>query len=600
MKATFQILGRFARGSRKYFLLAILTAALSILFNFLSPQVIRFTVDSVIGTEKMSLPAFAQQWIASLGGRDWLRSHLMVCAAGVVVCAAFNGIFNYFSRMSIAELTERLIKRMRDALYTHTQHLPFAWHTANQTGDIIQRCTSDVDVLRNFVSNQLLQVVRTVILIAVALTVMFSMNVTLSVVALIFIPLVLTYNMVFFSKITRKFRVADEAEGDLTVAVQENLTGVRVVRAFGREKYELDKFDARNKTFADNWIRLGGTMGAYWGLGDLVTGLQMISVIAGGSILAARGVLTLGEFLVFVSYNQTLAWPVRALGRILSDMSKCGVSASRLLEILNAREEEPEPDALTPDLHGDIVFDHVTFGYGETPVLRDLSFTVPSGTTLGVLGATGSGKSTLTYLLNRLYELPEGQGTITISGVDLRRIDRQYLRRNVGVVLQEPFLFSKTIGENIAIAAEECDMEKVRRSAAIAAVDESIMGFPKAYDTMVGERGVTLSGGQKQRVAIARTLMQGAPVMVFDDSMSAVDLETDAQIRDALRRDTGKSTVILISHRINTLMRADEILVLEDGHAAEFGTHAELIRRDGLYKRIYDMQSQAAGGEEAC
>ena len=599
MKATLQILGRFAKGSRRFFLFAVLTASVSILFNFLSPQVIRFTVDAVIGDKAMALPAFMLEWIADLGGRDWLRSHLLACAAGVVVCAAMNGIFNYFSRMSIAELTESLVKRMRDALFTHTQHLPFAWHTANQTGDVIQRCTSDVDVLRNFVSNQLLQVVRTVILVTVALLLMFSMNVQLSLVALLFIPLVLAYNMIFFSKIRKKFKVADEAEGVLTVAVQENLTGVRVVRAFGREKYELDKFDRCNQDFADRWIGLGGTLGAYWGLGDLVTGLQMLSVIAGGAILAARGTLTLGEFLAFVSYNQTLAWPVRALGRILSDMSKSGVSANRLLEILNAEPEQPEPEAQTPPLSGDVVFDHVTFAYNEQPVLRDLSFTVKHGKTLGVLGATGSGKSTLTYLLNRLYELPEGCGAITISGVDIRQIDRSYLRRNVGVVLQEPFLFSKTIGENIAIAVED-DLEQVRRSAAIAAVDDSIMGFPKAYDTMVGERGVTLSGGQKQRVAIARTLMQHAPIMIFDDSMSAVDLETDAQIREALRRDTGDSTVILISHRINTLMQADEILVLEDGHAAQFGTHAELIRQEGLYKRIYEMQSRAADGEEAC
>ncbi|MEA5038459.1 MAG: ABC transporter ATP-binding protein [Clostridiaceae bacterium] len=600
MKATFRILGRFAKGSRHFFAFAVLAAAASILFNFLSPQIIRFTVDSVIGTEPMRLPSVLMDWIGRLGGRTWLRGHLMVCAAGVVICAALNGIFNFFSRMSIAEYTESLIRRMRDALFTHTQHLPFAWHTANQTGDIIQRCTSDVDVLRNFVSNQLLQVVRTVILVATALTLMFSMNAGLSLVALLFIPLVITYNTIFFSKISKKFRAADESEGTLTVAVQENLTGVRVVRAFGREKYELERFDQRNQTFADNWIKLGGTLGAYWGMGDLVTGLQMLSVTAAGAVLAARGDLTLGEFLVFFSYNQTLAWPVRALGRILSDMSKSGVSAGRLLEILDAEPEQPEPDALTPDLHGDIVFSHVTFGYGDQPVLRDLSFTVGKGTTLGVLGATGSGKSTLTYLLNRLYDLPEGSGKITISGTDLRKIDRQYLRRNVGVVLQEPFLFSKTIAENIAIAADRENLERIRHSASIAAVDDSIMDFADGYDTMVGERGVTLSGGQKQRVAIARTLMQNAPIMVFDDSMSAVDLETDAQIREALRRDTGESTVILISHRINTLMRADQILVLQDGHAAEFGTHAELIRQGGLYKSIYEMQSQAAGGEEAC
>jgi ATP-binding cassette subfamily B protein len=282
------------------------------------------------------------------------------------------------------------------------------------------------------------------------------------------------------------------------------------------------------------------------------------------------------------------------MGRILSDFSKTSVSTARIRDILDAEAEKPEPEGIQPDMRGDIVFENVSFSYGSEPLIKNLSFTIEGGTTFGILGATGSGKSTIAALLNRLYELEEGSGRITIGGVDIRRIERSYLRRNVGVVLQEPFLFSKTIGENISIAAPGARLEEIRTSAAAAALDESVMGFQKGYDTVVGERGVTLSGGQKQRVAIARTLMMRPPVMVFDDSMSAVDLETDAKIRASLREVRGSATIIIISHRINTLLGADKILVLENGEIAELGTPEELMEKGGIFRRTYEMQSEAA------
>lgn len=582
---------RQTAGLKHWFFFALVATFVSVAANFLMPQVIRFTVDSVLGDEPMRLPAFLLQWMDALGGRDSLQSNLIWCAALVLVFAVLAGIFSFLSRLCMATGTERFTRRLRNGLYRHIQYLPFKWHVENQTGDIIQRCTSDLDVVRNFVANQLLEVVRTFLLIVVALALMFSMNGNLTLIALLFIPIVLLYSAIFYALVGKQFLAADEAEGELTVDVQENLTGVRVVRAFGREKYELDRFDKFNNHFASLWIRLGHTLSVYWSIGDLVTGLQIFSVIAFGAYFVIQGNIGVGEFLVFVSYNQTLAWPVRSLGRTLSEMSKTGVSAARIQEILDAEEEPEEPGALTPSLREDIRFENVTFCYGDKQVLKDLSFTIEAGTTFGILGATGSGKSTITYLLNRLYDVPQGLGAIRFGGVDIRSIDRQHLRRNVGVVLQEPFLFSKTIEDNIRIAVPGAERRMVRRSANIAAVDESINEFAKGYETVVGERGVTLSGGQKQRVAIARTLMLDAPVMVFDDSMSAVDMDTDARIRAALRENTSQATVILISHRINTLMQADRILVLEEGRVADIGTHEELIHRPGLYKRIFDMQS---------
>lgn len=585
------MLAGFAKGTKRYFFIAVFATALSILFSFLMPQVVGFTVDSVIGDKSAELPGFLAPLYDKVGGRDFLRDHFIFCALGVVFCALLSGVFTFAARMGAAKGTERFIKKLRDTLFAHTQYLPFPWHTSNQTGDIIQRCTYDVDTVQRFISQQLIELVRTLILVTVALSFMFSMNVPLAVIALCFIPLVLGYSRFFFNRVADKFRNADEAEGALMVHVQENLTGVRVVRAFGRERHELSRFDEKNEIYIGRWINLGKLLGWFWGIGDVVSSGELLVMIAVGAVLAAAGKITLGEFLVFISYTMTMAWPVRQTGRILSEMSKAGVSLRRIKEILDAPAEEEEPGALTPPLDRDIVFDHVSFSYGEQQVLSDLSFTVKSGTTFGILGTTGSGKSTITYLLNRLYDLPEGCGTIRIGGVDIRRIDRRYLRRNIGLVLQEPFLFSKTIFENIDIAARSRDINRVRRTAAIAAVDENIQAFRSGYDTMVGERGVTLSGGQKQRVAIARTLMLDAPIMVFDDSMSSLDMETDAKIREALRENTKGATVILISHRISTLMLSDTIMVLDKGRIAEIGSHAELMEKGGIYKRIYDLQN---------
>lgn len=585
------LIRRFMKGSSALFAAALLFSMLNTALNTLTPQIVRVSVDSVIGGGAFDLPAWLPRIFSLERARSDPSSALLVAAAAVAAVSVLSGLCSYLSRMGVAKSSESFVKALRDELFGHIQKLPFFWHGSNQTGEIIQRCTSDVDVIRNFVSSQLLEVFRTVFLVAISLGVMFSMNVKISLVAFAFIPLVTAYSGLFYSKIAKRFRKADEAEGELSSTVQENLTGVRVVRAFGRERFEIDRFDVRNNRFASLWIRLGSLLSAYWGVGDLITGLQILTVICLGVVEAVNGRITLGEFLAFVSYNSTLIWPVRNLGRILSEMSKAGVSIERVAYILDAEEEKDASGALEPPMDGDISFCHINFSYqNEPPVLRDIDFTIPAGSTFAILGGTGSGKSTLMHLLDRLYELPPECGAITVGGADIAKIRLSWLRKNIGMVLQEPFLFSRTIEENIRATRPAAPLEEVRRAARVACVDDAVEEFSNGYDTIVGERGVTLSGGQKQRVAIARTLMQQAPIMVFDDSLSAVDSETDAQIRAALRHGLGKTTVILISHRITTLMQADRILVLDDGRIAELGTHEELIRQDGIYKSIYDIQ----------
>ena len=580
-----QLIFRFLQGSKVYFGAAVAASLISTVLNALTPQIFRFSIDEVLG--------------GNGGGR--LSGNLWELAWMIVAVAVASGIFTYISRTNTAKAGENFAKNLRDTLFIHVQKLPMKWHDRNQTGDIIQRCTSDVEVIRGFVVTQLLEVFRTVFLVITSFAMMFSMNVKLSCVVLLFVPVVIVYSTVFYKLIAKRFTIADEAEGELSTVVQENATGVRVVRAFGREQFEMERFDEKNKAFASLWIRLGTLSGLYWGVGDLITGLQVVAVIIFGVAQAVNGAISVGEFIAFAAYNSTLVWPIRGLGRILSDMSKAGVSFERVDYIIRSREEAygeeadgKEADGKEAGMYGgryDISFQHVTFGYEEgKEVLRDISFTVPQGRTFGVLGGTGSGKSTIIQLLSRLYELEDKGGCIYIGSRKIQDIPIEELRRNIGMVLQEPFLYSRSIRENIAASVPDATMEEIRHAARIACVDEAIMGFPDGYETLVGERGVTLSGGQKQRIAIARMLLRRTPIMIFDDSLSAVDSQTDYEIRRALKEHMREATVILISHRVTSLMGADEIMVLSQGRIEECGTHEALIQRNGIYRRIYEIQ----------
>ena len=555
------------------------------------PQVIRISVDGVLGSDLSKIPEWVKAFLSEETIRENPGKMLTIAALAVILLAAINIAANYYSKVFAAKGSESFVKGMRDQLYDHIQKLPYSWHVKNQTGDIIQRCTSDVDVVRNFVTNQLMEVFRIIFLIVFYMVIMFSMNVKISLIAVSFFPIVILYSGYFFSKIAQHFQEADEAEGILSSVVQENLTGVRVVRAFGRESFERKRFDEKNERFAGLWIYLGKFLSLYWSIGDLITGIQILTVICMGVLFTVDGNLTVGEFIAFVSYNSSMAWPVRSLGRIISEMSKAGVSIDRIAYILDEKEEDDRPGVTKPAINKDIVFDKVNFKYEEgAAVLKDVSFTVPAGKTFAILGNTGSGKSTLVHLLNRLYDLPDGCGKITIGGVDIRDIDRQYLRSQIGMVLQEPFLYSGSIKENIGITKESSAFDDIREACEIACVDSAIDSFTDGYETIVGERGVTLSGGQKQRVAIARMLVEHTPVMIFDDSLSAVDAQTDAMIREALKKRMAGTTVILIAHRITTLMQADCIMVLEDGAVAEMGSHEQLMEHHGIYRRIYDIQ----------
>ena len=595
------LIWHFLKGSRGFFVLCMICAAASALADMVTPQIIRLAVDQVIGGASVdTLSPRVRELLAAAGGTAYLRANLWILALAIVAVALVKAASQYGFRVYNAKGGETLVKTMRDTLYTHIERLPFQWHMQHHTGDIIQRCTSDIDTTRNFVSEQLTNLIRILILLVMSIIFMVGMNPLLTLIAMIPVPVIIAYSIRFHHQIWEGFQQCDENEGKLSAMVQENLTGVRVVRAFGRERYERDRFDQQNEFYTGLWVKMGRIMSRYWSTADILSGLQVMLVVVFGVIFCLRDRMTSGEYIAFLSYNGMLVWPIRMLGRMISEMSKAGVSMERVGQIMDAEEERDDPDGAAPPLNRDICFDHVSFAYeGTAEMLHDISLTIPAGSTLGILGGTGSGKSTLMYLLDRLYPLAPENGKITIGGVDIQQMRLSHLRSGIGIVLQEPFLFSRTLKENLMITSPDLTEADLAEASRTACLEETIDGFSKGYETFVGERGVTLSGGQKQRAASARMLTQKAPIMIFDDSLSAVDTETDAKIRAALEKRFGQATIILISHRMTTLSKADQVLVLDHGKVAQLGTPEELRNQPGLFREIDQIQSMSREEETA-
>lgn len=586
----FRQLFEYMHGSGTLYVIAVISVLFMSVCAAVTPLIIKFTVDSVIGGLPMDLPAWMNGFIEERGGLEFIRNNLWVILAVLVFITVMQGAFMYVKGKLAAVAAQNSSKKMRERLYDHLLHLPFDYHVKAQTGDIVQRCTSDVETIQNFISGQFIEAIGIIIQVIVVLTIMMSMNFKYTLISVVLIPIVFMITYRFFVNMMRVFLKTDEAEGAMSAALQENLTGVRVVKAFGAQKFEMDKFDEKNSTFKTLCLKIVKLMSDFWGGTDFLCMLQQALVMMVGTWWAVQGVVSLGTVIAFFTYAGMLVWPLRGLGQMMGFMGQSFVSLGRINEILDAGREDYRKGLSDVPVKGEVVFENVTFEYEKNkPVLNGISFKIEKGTTVAILGATGSGKSSLVHLLLRLYDYQKGH--IFIDGIELSDISREWIRKNIGIVLQEPFLFSKTVLENIRIGDNRADDNAVYTASGVASVHNSIEEFENGYDTMVGERGVTLSGGQRQRIAIARTVIRDVPILIFDDSLSAVDTETDSQIRRALRKRRKDTTTIIISHRITTLAEADLILVLDKGRIIESGTHDELITKNGLYKKIWEIQS---------
>ncbi len=581
----------FIKGNRRNYIIAILFMILATMTSLINPLIIKLAVDSVIDKQPVSLTGVFLSMFNNIGGRDVLINNLWILGCLLILISVFNGIFNFLSKKYIAIVSERTAKNMRNKLYDHIQYLSYSYHVKVDTGDLIQRCTSDLDKIRRFISQQLMEIIRALTLISTALAIMLSLNVNLSIVSFVVTPIIVFVAFKFFKFIKIKFKETDEAEGKMTTVLQENLNSMRIVRAFAKQDYETDKFNKASKKFKETDFVVSKLMAWYWGATDFICDVQLGAILILGTVWATKGLLTIGTLLAFMAYSHNMIWPIRNLGRVLADMGKASVSLNRISEIFDEIGEDIDLESgLTPKINGEISFDHVSFEYEEgKPVLNDVTFHIEKGQTIAILGGTGAGKTTLVNLLVRLFDVKSG--AVTIDGINVKDINRKWLRKKIGIVLQEPFLFSRTIKENIAFSNYNATEEQIESACRVASIYNVIRHFDKGFDTMVGEKGVTLSGGQKQRVAIARTLLNNHSILIFDDSLSAVDVETDAYIRDQLKKNLHSTTTLIISHRISTLKQADKILVIEKGMITQQGTHYELIREQGLYKEVFDIQS---------
>lgn len=608
------------KGFRLTYLGAVASLAVATIAKALTYLLLAYFVDDILNQSQPTVPFY-------------------LIALGFVGLAFFQGGFTFVSGKLAARSAEGVILRLRNYLFDHIQRLPFTYHDHTQTGELIQRCTSDVDAVRRFFAEQAIEVGRVLMLFTINFAALLSINTRLAWLSIISFPIAFIYSSLVARRIHTVYESHQEQEGVLSATLQENLTGIRVVKAFARQQFEMDKFEQANFELYQRGRRLVKLFATYWPVLESISGLQMVLVFFVGALMVIEGTMTIGDYLAFAGLVIWIIWPLQGLGRLITQTSTGLVSYNRLVDIIReSREEERDEeiksrgaggqggrgvimvtqDALrqaTPisledsvlsqlpatsngtngkvplTIHGEVVFKNVSFEYdAKTRVLHDISFAAKPGQMVALLGPTGSGKSSLVNLLPRFYDYTGGQ--ILLDGLELSRYPLPELRRQVGIVEQEPFLFSRTLRENIAYGVRrEVTQTEIEAAARAAAIHDIILTFPDGYDTLVGEKGVTLSGGQKQRMAIARTLLKDPRILVFDDAVSAVDTETEAIIHAALERLRQGRTTFVIAHRIQTVMRADLILVLDQGRIVQRGRHHELMAQEGIYRRIYELQS---------
>ena len=569
-------LWRMTRGYRLIYFSALAFIGVGAVMNTLTYLLLAYFIDDV------------------LGRGIYTPDVLLLIALGFVGLALLQGFFTFWGGRLSAQTSEGIVQRLRDYLYDHIQRLSFRYHDKAQTGELIQRSTSDVDAIRRFFADQAVNAGRIVMLFAINFVAIWRLNAGLALFSVIIIPIVLVVSLWFFNRISRTYEAHQEQEAGLSTALQENLTGVRVVKAFARQSYERNKFEKASWELFLRGKKLVTFHAFYWPVTDVLCGFQMLAGFLVAAIMTINGGLTMGEYVAYVGLLTWLIWPMRNLGRLIVQMSSGLVSYGRVMEVIKEEREPLTEGAHRPQavVRGAIEFKNVSFEYdASAAVLHEISFRCEPGQVVALLGPTGSGKSSLVNLLPRFYDYTGG--VLLLDGVELRAYPRNFLRQHIGIVEQEPFLFSRTIRENITYGVgRHVPQSEIEAAARAAAIHDVIMTFPAGYTTLVGEKGVTLSGGQKQRVAIARTLLKNPRILILDDSTSAVDLETEQEIREALERLMQNRTTFIIAHRVQSVMNADLILVLDHGRIVQRGKHDDLLQQPGIYRQIYDIQTK--------
>lgn len=555
----------------------------------LIPLIISFVLDNVINGIEVTNPLML--FVFNLfGGVEIFKEHFWLGSLLIAIIFLMIALGVYLKGVFSGIVSETFTENLRDELYDQLQKLPFSYHKLKDSGDLIQRSTSDIDQIRRFLASQIAEMIFAIMTAVIAITILISINIELTLISFVSLPILIFSSYFFFKKSKHIFLECDLAESKLTTTLQENLAGVRVVKAFNKEIYEVDKFEKVNNEYRVKIYDLMHALAIFWSSTDFVVLMQTFTTLAFGIFMTYEGKITAGEFVIFVTYISSVLWPLRQLGRIIADMGKLSVAVDRISEVLNEEMEDLEAGKEIK-IEGNISFKDVNFHYADSNIntLDGISFDIAAKQRVAIMGPTGSGKSSLVSLLTRLYEY---EGSIKIDGVELNTISKQCIRKNVNIVLQEPFLFSKTIYDNISLAKKDARKTDVIRAAEIAHIHDVIEEFDEGYETEVGEKGVTLSGGQKQRIAIARTIINDAPIVIFDDSLSALDTKTDAMIQKELAKMNHKITMLMITHRVSSAMNADKIIVLDQGKIVQVGTHEELCKQEGIYKKINDIQNE--------
>ena len=571
-----------------YFLSMISTIFIQI-FSGLTPIVIMITVDSIIGNKEYKYDIL-EKAVNLIGGRDFLRENIYILAFVIVILTGISCIFiflrNYYSNVAC----ENLIYNLKEKMYHKFLNLDMRCLNEYSTGDLIQRSSSDIETVRKLFSAQLVNAFGSIATIALVIVVMSLINLKLATISIVLCIVIAILSSVFYRKIGEIFKKTDEAESELMVFIKEALFNIRVIKAFNREDYILKLFREKNEEFNITQNNFMKTFARFRAVNDFLTFLQLAIILVVGGYETITGRMNFGDLIAFVIYINMIIWPIRQMGQLLSDMARASVSISRIYEVLDLPEEDYDYGIKNVSFSEKIEFKNVSLKINNNTILDNISFVLNSGESLGIIGSTGSGKSMIVYLLLGFFEATSGE--ILIDGINIKEINKRYIREKISAIMQDSELFNMSILDNIKIVNDDIDESSVYNATEISSIHNEIMDFSSKYRTTVVDNGVNLSGGQKQRISIARGLLKPFEVLILDDSLSAVDMNTDLKINNALKSMDRKFTSIIISHRISTIANCDNIIVMDDGKIVESGKHNELIKKNGMYSKINEIQSK--------